>query len=175
MNKKYLDPDGKLWNGKNIILNDMMIINPTEEQLLEAGYTEYVEPAPAEPTEEELLEQAKQEKLWQIEDYDRSDAVNSFTIGEQQMWLTVQERQQIATQISANEAIGREYMTKWFGGNEYTFPIDSWKRMLVALEVYAGDSLNVTEAHKAAVQAMDNIEDIEAYDITLGYPSNPVF
>lgn len=175
MNKKYLDPDGKLWNGKNIILNDMMIINPTEEQLLEAGYTEYVEPAPAEPTEEELLEQAKQEKLWQIEDYDRSDAVNSFTIGEQQMWLTVQERQQIATQISANEAVGRENMTKWFNGQSFTFSIDVWKQMLLAVEIYAGDALNVTESHKAAVNALTTKEEVEEYDYTTGYPQKLVF
>lgn len=175
MNKKHLDPDGKLWNGKNIILNDMMIINPTEEQLLEAGYTEYVEPAPAEPTEEELLEQAKQEKLWQIDDYDRSDAVNSFTIGEQQMWLTVQERQQIATQISANEAVGRENMTKWFNGQSFTFSIDVWKQMLLAVEIYAGDALNVTESHKAAVNALTTKEEVEEYDYTTGYPQKLVF
>lgn len=175
MNKKYLDPDGKLWNGKNIILNDMMIINPTEEQLLEAGYTEYVEPAPAEPTEEELLEQAKQEKLWQIDDYDRSDAVNSFTIGGQQMWLTVQERQQIATQISANEAAGRENMTKWFNGQSFTFSIDVWKQMLLAVEIYAGDALNVTESHKAAVNALTTKEEVEEYDYTTGYPQKLVF
>ena len=31
-------------------------------------------------------------------------------------------------------------------------------------------ALNVTEAHKAAVMAMDSVEDIENYDITQGYP-----
>lgn len=170
--KRYIDQNGRFWDGSSLTIGGMLIVNPTEEQLLEAGYTEYVEP---EPTAEELLERAKQEKLWEIEEYDRSENVNSFFLGEQQMWLTVEERQQIATQISANEAIGREYMTKWFGGNEYTFPIAQWKQMLVALEVYAGDALNVTEAHKAAVQAMDNIEDIEAYDITLEYPEKLTF
>ena len=129
-----------------------------------------VDTPPAKP-----LEQVKQEKIWEIEAYDASPEVNSFTLGEQQMWLTVQERQQIATQISANEAIGRESMTKWFGGVAYTFTIAQWKQMLVAVEVYAGDALNVTESHKAAVEVLESVEDVEAYDYTVGYPTKLVF
>ena len=91
------------------------------------------------------------------------------------MWLTVDERQQLATQINANKSIGRETMTKWFNGHEFTFPIPEWEQMLVALEVYCGDALNVTESHKAAVEAMDDADEVIAYDITLGYPEKLVF
>jgi hypothetical protein len=42
--------------------------------------------------------------------------------------------------------------------------------MLNALEVYAAEALNVTESHKAAVNALTTIEEIEQYDITTGYP-----
>lgn len=122
------------------------------------------------PKPERTIEQAKQEKIEEIEIYDKSEAVNSFTIGNLSMWLTVSERQQIATQISSNEAIGRETMTRWFEGQEFTFPIATWKQMLVALEVYAGDALNVTEAHKAAVNALDNVEDVDGYNYATGYP-----
>ena len=61
-------------------------------------------------------------------------------------------------------------MTRWFEGQEFTFPIATWKQMLVALEVYAGDALNVTEAHKAAVNALNNVEDVDNYDYMTGYP-----
>ena len=47
--------------------------------------------------------------------------------------------------------------------------------MLVAVEVYAGDALNVTESHKAAVEALESVEDVEAYDYTVGYPTKLVF
>ena len=122
------------------------------------------------PEPERTIEEAKREKIKEIEMYDQSEEVNSFTIGNLSMWLTVSERQQIATQISSNEAIGRETMTRWFEGQEFTFPIAAWKQMLVALEVYAGDALNVTEAHKAAVNALDNVEDVDNYDYMTGYP-----
>lgn len=128
------------------------------------------EPEIPEPTPEELLARAKSAKIEEIDTYNTSSDVNSFSIGEQVMWLTVQERQQIATQISAHEAAGREAMTRWFNGQEFTFPIVTWKQMLAALEVYAGDALNVTEAHKAAVMALTTIADVEAFDITTGYP-----
>lgn len=132
-------------------------------------------PVPPTPVPTDPLERAKVAKINAIEAYDKSDSVNSFTLGGQKMWLTVEEREQIATQISANEAIGRSDMTRWFGGHDFTFPLATWKQMLVALEVYAGDALNVTESHKAAVMAMDSVEDVEAFDITQGYPEKLSF
>ena len=121
------------------------------------------------------LDIAKKEKINALKEYDSSENVDSFTIGGQIMWLTVEERQQIATQISANESIGRDTMTRWFNGQEYTFPINAWKQMLVALEVYAGDALNVTESHKAAINALETIQEVEEYDFTLNYPPKLIF
>jgi hypothetical protein len=182
MTKKWIK-DGEFYQeGSSVVIDGQRYFAPlTDEQMIAAGYKEYIPPTPPEPltppepTPEELLEHARQEKLMEIDSYDQSPAVNSFTINGQEMWLTVEERQQIATQISANEAVGRETMTRYFGGQEFTFPISTWKQMLVAVEVYAGDALNVTEAHKATVEAMTNIEDVEAFDITDGYPEKLVF
>ena len=176
MTKKWIK-DGEFYqDGSSVVIDGQRYFAPlTYEQMIAAGYEEYVPPTPEpptppEPTPEELLERAKHEKLMEIESYDQSSSVNSFTINGQEMWLTVDERQQIATQISANEAVGRETMTRYFGGQEFTFPISTWKQMLVALEVYAGDALNVTESHKAAVEAIDNVEDVDGYNYTTGYP-----
>lgn len=121
------------------------------------------------------LNDVKERKIAELQAYDASDAVDSFTIYGQSMWLTVEERQQIATQISANEAVGRDNMTRWFGGHSFTFSLTTWKQMLVALEVYAGDAINVTEAHKAAIEALTTIEDMEAYDFTANYPTKLSF
>lgn len=120
------------------------------------------------------LESAKQEKIAIINKYDANE-INSFTINGNPMWLTVEERQQLATQISASESVGREEMTRWFNGNAFTFTISQWKQMLVALEIYSGDALNVTEAHKAAVNALTSIADVDNYDHTTGYPEKLEF
>ena len=145
---------------------------PTIEQLTEWGFEEWVEPA---PTPAELLERAKQEKIAELEAYNVSDNVDSFTIGNQTMWLNVEERQQIATQISANEAVGRTSMTRWFNGHAFTFPLNTWKQMLVALEVYCGDALNITESHKAAIKTLTTVAEIEGYDYTTDYPEKLIF
>lgn len=175
--KRYYNSTTKEWynEGQSLtkrVENGVFSGIPSEEQLTAWGFVEWVEPA---PTPEQLLKRAKQEKIAELEVYDQSDAVDSFTINGQSMWLTVEERQQIATQISANEAVGRDNMTRWFGGHSFTFPLATWKQMLVALEVYAGDAINVTEAHKAAIEALATIEDVEAYDFTANYPTKLSF
>lgn len=162
-NKWYTEGERITVKGSGMLFSGV----PSEEQLAEWGYEEWHEP---EPTPEQLLDRAKQEKLSALDSYDQSEEVNSFEIGGQTMWLNVEERQQIATQISANEAVGRETMTRWFGGQSFTFPLTVWKQMLTALEVYAGDALNITEGHRAAIEALSSVEDIEGYDFTEEYP-----
>ena len=170
--KKYCNEETGEWYVEGVsitrkIENGVFSGIPTESQLLSWGFVEYIEP---EPSPEELLQRAKSSKLSQIDDYNNSSNVNSFIIKGNEMWLSVEERQQIATQINANEAVGRTEMTKWYNGIEFTFQLAQWKQMLMMLEVYAGDALNVTEAHKAAVKALSTVDEVEAYDYTKGYP-----
>jgi hypothetical protein len=47
--------------------------------------------------------------------------------------------------------------------------------MLVRLQKYADDAFNVTYMHKAAVEALSGMEDVDAYDHTGGYPEKPTF
>ena len=140
---------------------------PSVEQLQAWGFEEWVEP---EPTPEELLARAKAEKVAELEVYDASDAVNSFTVNGKEMWLDAATRQQLRISLDAMKAVGRETVTKWFDGVEYTFPTDTWFFMLGQVEVYAADALNVTEAHKAAILSLATVEDVAAYDFTVGYP-----
>lgn len=121
------------------------------------------------------LEKAKRIKLMAIEVYDKSDNVNIFYLNNQSLWLDAPTRQQLRISIEAYQAQGENTVSKWFEGQEYTFNISSWFAMLNALERYASDALNVTERHKAAINAMDSIKDVEDYDITQGYPEKLIF
>lgn len=163
----WINDNGEFWDGSSIVLEDRRYISPSDEILQEAGYHIYISP---EPTQEELLQQAKEEKLYDIEDYDSSEEVNLFYLAGQPMWLDAQTRQTLRTSIDSYVALGIGQVTKWFNGQQFTFPTQAWLSMLNALEVYAAEALNVTESHKVAINAMTNIEDIENYDITTGYP-----
>lgn len=150
-------------------MQNIVIYNPTEEMLLEAGWMIW-EPSVPEPTEEELLEQARMNKLGEIDAYDGSRWVNIFYLAGQPLWLDAQTRQTLRISIESYQAMGIESVTKWFNDQQYTFPTIAWLQMLVALEVYAAEALNATEAHRSAVRHLETREEIEAYDITTGYP-----
>lgn len=169
---KVIDGETVYSDGKFLQTESNNIVNPTEEQMLEAGWEVYVEP---ELTNAQKLANAKAEKIAQIEAYDSSDAVEQFIINGTPMWLGHETRQQIRTSADAYEAMGAEEMTKIFGGVEYAFPIATWRQMLNALEVYAAEALNATERHKNIVTAMTRRKDVEDYDYTVGYPQKLSF
>lgn len=146
----------------------IFIGRPTAEQLESWGFTLIPEHV---PTAEELLEQARANKLTELEAYDSSSNVNSFTLNGVPMWLDYATRQQLRTSIEAYQAQGAEQVTKWFNGVQFTFPTATWLYMLNLLEVYASEALNTTESHKAAINSLDSINEIEEYDYTLGYPN----
>ena len=143
---------------------------PSVEQLEQWGFEEWHEPT---PTPEELLARAKADKIAELEAYDANE-VNSFSVNGKDMWLDHDVRQQLRISLDALSQAGRETVTKWFDGLEYTYPIDVWYYMLGLVEVYASDALNVTESHKAAINALENIEDVEAYEFS-GYPEKLSF
>lgn len=155
------------WTSLRISDNQLFVGRPTEEQLIEWGFSLVEEHV---PTQEELLEQARMERLAALDEYDSSDSVNSFTLNGNPMWLDYATRQQLRTSIEAYQAQGIENVTKWFDGVQFTFPTSVWLQMLNALEVYASEALNVTESHRAAINALTSIDDIDEYDFTTGYP-----
>lgn len=167
--------DGKILKTeivKNGKTRKVTIINPTEQQMLDAGWQVWVEP---EPSDEEKLRIAKNQKIVQINNYDVSPSVEEFTINGIPMWLNHELRQQIKTSADAYITMGQTEMTKVFNGMEFTFPCATWLQMLAALEFYAAEALNATERHKNAVNAMDNIQDVADYDYTVGYPEKLEF
>jgi len=175
--KRYYNPTTHEWytEGNSItknISNGVFSGIPSEQRLTEWGFEEWIEP---EPTPEELLARAKASKIAELEAYDASDAVNSFEVNGKVMWLDAATRQQLRLSLDAMQQAGRENVTKWFDGEQYTYPIDVWYYMLSQVEVYASDALNVTESHKAAVNALTSVSDVEAYDYTVGYPDKLSF
>lgn len=175
--KRYYNSTTKKWytEGQSLtrkIDNGVFSGIPSVEQLEQWGFEEYIEPT---PTPEEHLQRAKANKIAELEAYNKSDAVDSFTISGKTMWLDHDLRQQLRISLDALSQAGRENVTKWFDGLEYTYPIDVWYYMLGLVEVYAADALNVTESHKAAINALTSVSDVEAYDYTVGYPDKLSF
>ena len=125
-----------------------------------------------EPTEDELLAKAKAKKTDEIAEFDVSANVNAFTVGGSPMWLNHDQR----SRLSASLAVCTEQtMTKYFGGVPFTYPVEMWRQMLSAVELYADTCQTVTEAHKAAVAQLQTVQAVEEYDFTVGYPAKLAF
>ena len=120
--------------------------------------------------EEEALAAIKSDLIAQITAYDTSEAVNSFTLGGKEMWLPKETRVGLVNSVTIEKNAGKETTTLWFAGEKYVLPVDTALQMLAALELYALECYNVTAAHKAAVSALESVEDIVAYDYTENYP-----
>ena len=120
--------------------------------------------------EEEALAAIKADLIAQITAYDTSEAVNSFTLQGKQMWLPKETRGGLVNSITIEKNAGKEVTGLWHDGVRYELPVDTALQMLAALELYALECYNVTAAHKAAVSALESVEDIVAYDYTQNYP-----
>ena len=116
------------------------------------------------------LDVIKEEAIEQITEYDQSEDVNSFTLQGKTMWLPKETRVGLVNSVTIEKNAGKETTTLWFGGERYELPVDTALQMLAALELYALECYNVTAAHKAAVSALESVEDVVAYDYTQGYP-----
>lgn len=177
----YKEVEGKkiFFNGI-LIMGDRQVINPTSEQLESQGWMEYV-PEVYIPTPQQLLEQARQEKLMDIEAYDNSSDVNECLIhynGETiPYWADKTTRTTLKEAVRDCIAVGldkyrldlREY------GVSMEIDCELMLGMLQELEVYAIRCYNKTTDHIYAVKALDNIEDIEEYDFRSDYPSKLEF
>lgn len=116
------------------------------------------------------LEEAKAEKIAEITDYDTSDKVNGFVLNGLLVWLDKATRVGLMNSTTIAKAAGKQTTTLWLGGIKLVVDCDKAIQLLSALEMYALECFNVTASHKAAVNELTTIEEVEAYDYKTGYP-----
>lgn len=116
------------------------------------------------------LEEAKTEKITEITAYDTSDKVNGFMLNGLLVWLDKATRVGLMNSTTIAKAAGQETTTLWLKGIKLVVDCDKAIQLLSALEMYALECFNVTASHKAAVNELTTIEEVEAYDYKAGYP-----
>lgn len=147
-------PDGR-WIG-----------NPTTEQIAQAGWRKS-DP----PTHVRTLEDAKTEKIASLEAHDQSGEVLSFLFDGRPMWLNPTER--VNYLMTVNAAADAGMSTVPFHGS--AIPIAQARHILNAVALYAMQAMAATDAHRASIDAMQTIADVDAYDVTRGYPTKLSF
>lgn len=176
---KEIDNQIVFYHGEKIILGEWQIINPTNEQLEEAGWLEYIPEEHPEP--QKTLEQVKEEKIAELMEYDSSSAVNEFYIhyGENTIpyWGSKADRVSLrrAVEDYIEQGIENYRLDIRDMGVSITLSCAFLLNVLRQLEVYATQCYNTTTDHIYAVNALTTIQDVEDYDYTLDYPDKLTF
>lgn len=123
------------------------------------------------------LEEAKEKVLAEITAYDTSSEVNGFNVAGMTLWFSPEKRVAIEKGVRNCKAVGRESYEAWLEalGTTVSVPCDTALDWLAQIEVYALDCMNVTNKHKAAVNALTTVDEVAAYDYKSGYPSKLTF
>lgn len=121
--------------------------------------------------EGDTLASAKALKIAGLLAYDASTEVNSFLINGQSLWLSPERRANYLLTIEAAQEAGVE--TVPFEG--INLPVATALAALKAINIYAMQCVAVTNAHEAAINALETIEAVDAYDYTIGYPKKLSF
>ena len=121
-------------------------------------------------SEAALTAAAQKMVLAEIEKHDTSFAVNGFILNGQRVWLDKVTRVGLMNSTTIAKAMGQPTTTLWLCDAKLVVECDKAIQLLSALEMYALECFNVTAAHKAAVEKLQTVEEVLAYDYTAGYP-----
>ena len=121
-------------------------------------------------SEAALTAAAQKMVLAEIEKHDTSSAVNGFILNGERVWLDKATRVGLMNSTTIAKAMGQATTTLWLGDVKLVVVCDKAIQLLSALEMYAMECFNVTAAHKAAVEKLQTVEEVLAYDYTAGYP-----
>lgn len=146
---------------------EFQIFNPTHEMLINDGWELYTIP---EPTEEEIFNKTKREKINEISHYDSSSEINIFYIQGLPVWLDKATRAGLKLRFEAELAMKEENTTLWYGNQNFTLQLNMAIQMLYAIEVYASKCYDNTQKHLANVEKLETLEEIMEYEYKVGYP-----
>jgi hypothetical protein len=93
-------------------------------------------------------------KQKEIDDYDSSSAVNSFSYNGNDYWLDKATRVGLMNSTTILKDSDETTANLWLGSMHLTLPINDVITKLQQLEVYALQCYNVTAQHKAEVSAL---------------------
>ena len=154
-----------------------MWIKLTEEQI--NFYKENENASPKEIIEMVIMDEninlIRQMKLNEIDDYDKSNNVNSFLLNGINVWVDRETRVSLMSTTKIKQELGINETTIWSENLHVTLPCNMVINMLSTLEIYAYDCFNKTAEHKLKVNELQSVEEIKQYDITTGYPEKLSF
>lgn len=191
MKREIMDSKQQLVNDNGgglvtLFLNEEEVIVTEQSQPNEDGETEETEVTKyaydmvevlvdGVATDENVIQAVKDRTKEAIDIYDASSEVNSFTIGNKELWIDRTTRTALMRRFEAEKLAEITTTTLWYGNDSFTLPVEQAVAMLNAIELYACQCYDVTAAHKVAVDELTDIEEAYNYDYRTGYPEKLSF
>lgn len=117
----------------------------------------------------------KAEKISEIDNYDKSSNVNGFYLNDVEVWINKDTRIGLMNSTNIHIEKGINETEIWFEGFSFKLQCNIVIQMLQDLEMYAYKCFNTTAKHKAAVNALEDVEQVKTYNYTTGYPAKLYF
>lgn len=121
------------------------------------------------------LTEAISKKIAEIDVYDNSDAVNSFTYNNIPLWFSAEVRAGFKNSIESASLLGETTISIPTTAGIINLSLDDAKIMLAKIQRYADACYLVTMRHKQEVSMLMSVKDVNACDITSEYPDKLVF
>ena len=154
-------------DGKWVLLNadQVAFLNEHPGVSMEEVYNMKLVVVP-EPT----LEMIKEGVIKNILDYDNSNNVNVFLLGETPIWLDKATRAGLKLRFEAEIVSGKTETSLWYNNTQFPLLLEDAIKMLYAIELYASECYDNTQRHVSIVNSLENAENVNEYDYTTGYP-----
>lgn len=153
-------------DGMATCIECMVNTSDIDEEQIKADLNTFIEQQNA-----RKLKRAAITKVAQINEYDLSSNVNSFTINGMVTWFDKADRVGLMNSTKVLKDKNVDATSLWVNNTMITIKCDDLIELLRALEMYALDCYDVTSTHKQNVYALTTVEDIENYDYTTDYPN----
>lgn len=152
------------------LVNNKGLLSPEEEErYIDLVVEGYQAPDPEDSQDEDPLpvELLRLHKILQLKVRDASTEVNAFILGGHATWIDPYRRANYYRAIEAKRKQGAGTVAI----DHIELPIEMAAAALDAIEAYAADCKTATDSHEDAIRQLRTAEEIEAYDITTGYPA----
>lgn len=140
-----------------------------------SDFEEIDNPNKEEPATPISLDEAKEQMKKNIEDYDKSDNVNSFLVNGESAWLNNAERTSYTASVSNAETLDEDSVDLLLNGKVLSLPTANAKTMLAQISRYADKCWLVTQQHLLEVEKLTDVDKVVNYDYKNGYPEKLVF
>lgn len=107
--------------------------------------------------------------------YGSSEEVDDFTIGGIHIWLNHDLRGKVKENLETSQQLGETETVLRFNGMAFPMTVEQGWQMYYAVLAYARECWNTTEIHLSAIDALQTVDELLAYDYKSGYPQKLAF